>query len=201
MSKAAATATDAAAPVKKSKKKLVLALLVLVVLLGAGGAGAWWFTHRAAAAAEADEEDGTPAAEAHHDAPAAKPGTPPTFLPVDNMVVNLVDPGGDRFAQIGVTFEVADAKVADQLKLYMPSIRSAMLMLVSQRTAAELLQRDGKEKLAADIMAEAGKPLGYVPPDEEEGDASKAKSAKKKKKTKSAPNPVRGVLFSSFIIQ
>ncbi|KQM69695.1 flagellar basal body-associated protein FliL [Xylophilus sp. Leaf220] len=199
MSKAAAApATDAAAPVKKSKKKLILALLVLVVLLGAGGAGAWWFTHRAAA--DADDEDGAPAAEAHHDAPAAKPGTPPTFLPVDNMVVNLADPGGDRFAQIGVTFEVTDAKVADQLKLYMPSIRSAMLMLVSQRTAAELLQRDGKEKLAADIMAEAGKPLGYVPPDEGEDATAKAK-ATKKKKAKSAPNPVRGVLFSSFIIQ
>ena len=199
MSKAAAApATDAAAPVKKSKKKLILALLVLVVLLGAGGAGAWWFTHRAAA--DADDEDGAPAAEAHHDAPAAKAGTPPTFLPVDNMVVNLADPGGDRFAQIGVTFEVGDAKVADQLKVYMPSIRSAMLMLVSQRTSAELLQRDGKEKLAADIMAEAGKPLGYVPPDEDEDAATKAK-ATKKKKAKSAPNPVRGVLFSSFIIQ
>ena len=198
MSKAAAApATDAAAPVKKSKKKLILALLVLVVLLGAGGAGAWWFTHRAAA--DADDEDGAPAAEAHHDAPTAKAGTPPTFLPIDNMVVNLADPGGERFAQIGVTFEVADAKVADQLKLYMPSIRSGMLMLVSQRTAAELLQRDGKEKLAADIMAEAGKPLGYVPPEDEAEDA--AAKPKKKKKAKSAPNPVRGVLFSSFIIQ
>ncbi|MFE8644601.1 flagellar basal body-associated protein FliL [Sphingomonas sp. NCPPB 2930] len=196
MSKAAAPATDAAAPVKKSKKKLILALLVLVVLLGGGGAGAWWFTHRAAA--DADDEDGAPVAEAHHDAPAGKHGTPPTFLPVDNMVVNLADPGGERFAQIGVTFEVADAKVADQLKLYMPSIRSGMLMLVSQRTAAELLQRDGKEKLAADIMAEAGKPLGYVPPDDEADDTAKPK---KKKKAKSAPNPVRGVLFSSFIIQ
>ena len=199
MSKAAAApATDAAAPVKKSKKKLILALLVLVVLLGAGGAGAWWFTHRAAA--DADDEDGAPAAEAHPAAPAATAGTPPTFLPVDNMVVNLADPGGDRFAQIGVTFEVADAKVADQLKLYMPSIRSGMLMLISQRTTTELLQRDGKEKLAADIMAEAGKPLGYVPPDEDEDAATKAK-ATKKKKAKSAPNPVRGVLFSSFIIQ
>ena len=199
MSKAAAApATDAAAPVKKSKKKLILALLVLVVLLGAGGAGAWWFTHRNAADSDADEEDGAPTAQAHKEAPAAGHGTPPTFLPLDNMVVNLADPGGDRFAQIGVTFEVADAKVADQLKLYMPSIRSAMLMLVSQRTTTELLQRDGKEKLAADIMAEAGKPLGYVPPDDEPEDAAKPR---KKKKAKSAPNPVRGVLFSSFIIQ
>jgi hypothetical protein len=30
----------------------------------------------------------------------------PTFLPMDNMVVNLADTGGDRFAQMGITLEL-----------------------------------------------------------------------------------------------
>ncbi|MFM2036567.1 MAG: hypothetical protein RL459_1832, partial [Pseudomonadota bacterium] len=67
-----------------------------------------------------------------------------------------------------------------------------------QRTSEELLQREGKEKLAADVLREASKPFGGG------GDAhGEAKPAKAKKKTdKNAhANPVRGVLFSSFIIQ
>jgi hypothetical protein len=36
-------------------------------------------------------------------------------------------------------------------------------MLVSQRTADELLAREGKEKLAADILTEVSAPLGFGP--------------------------------------
>ncbi len=100
-----------------------------------------------------------PSAQAEH-----KEKVPPTFLPIENMVVNLADTGGERFAQIGITLELADAKTSDQVKQYLPSIRSAILMLVSQRTSQELLSRDGKEKLAVDIRREVSKPLGYTVP-------------------------------------
>ncbi|XAH26317.1 flagellar basal body-associated FliL family protein [Xylophilus sp. GW821-FHT01B05] len=164
-------------------------ILIVLLVLGLGAGGAWYFLqNRAQSQSLDDDEDGAPAQASHAAAKAA-----PTFLPVDNMVVNLADTGGERFAQIGVTFEVGDAKTADQLKAYMPAIRNSMLMLISQRTAAELLQRDGKEKLAADIMVEAGRPLGYVPP------APAADGGERRRPRGS--NPVRGVLFSSFIIQ
>jgi len=168
--------------------KLILIVLIVLVLAGAGGG--WFFLQSRAQSQALDDDEDAPPAQAHHD-----PKSVPTFLPVDNMVVNLADTGGERFAQIGVTFEVADAKTADQLKAYMPSIRNGMLMLISQRTAAELLQRDGKEKLAADIMAEAGRPLGYLPP------SADGEGGKKRRSRGSGANPVRGVLFSSFIIQ
>ena len=58
-------------------------------------------------------------------------------------------------AQVGVTLELSDAKAPDKVKVYMPAIRSGVLMLISQRTAEELLLREGKEKLAADILEEA----------------------------------------------
>src|SRR5256885_10779479 len=64
--------------------------------------------------------------------------TVPTFLPLDNLVVNLSDTGGDRFVQIGITLELADEKTATTVKQYLPSIRNGILMLVSQRTAEEL---------------------------------------------------------------
>lgn len=188
----------AAAPVKaKSKKMLIIVLGVVLVLVLVGGAGAFWFLSKRA---HADDEEGG--------APVAKeaPKVAPTFLPMENMVVNLADPGGDRFAQIGITLEVADAKTAESVKQYMPSIRSGILLLVSQRTSTELLQREGKEKLANDILREVSRPLGYSvqaerPRSASRNDESGAGEDDRPARRKTERNPVYGVLFSSFIIQ
>jgi len=188
-----ANAPEAAegAPPKKSKKMVVIIGVVAALLL-VGGGGAFWFIKQRNAAAEDGAEEAPKAAA--HDAHAA----PPAYLPMDNMVVNLADPGGDRVAQVGVTLVVADAHASDTVKAYLPTIRSGVLMLLSQRTAAELLTADGKEKLAKDILHEAVIPFGGG--DEEDEPPPDAKK-KKKKKVAHAPMPVTGVLFSSFIIQ
>lgn len=187
----APAATDASAPKPKGKKMIVIG--GAVVLLLAIGAGAWMFLGRGH---EEPEEGAAPAAKVAHAKP--KEGTPPTFLPLENMVVNLADPGGAKFAQIGVTVETMDQKTADQVKAYLPSIRSAVLMLVSQRTSEELLTREGKEKLATDIHREVSRPLGF---EVEEPAHEEAGSKPRKKARAPAFNPVYGVLFSSFIIQ
>jgi len=119
--------------------------------------------------------------------------------------VNLADPGGEKFAQIGITVEVMDQKTADKVKSYLPTIRSGVLMLVSQRTSEELLTKGGKEKLQNDIYREVSRPLGYtVEADDEkesEGKPKKKGGDEPRKKARAEPNPVYGVLFSSFIIQ
>lgn len=187
--------TPAAAPAKSKKMLIIIIGVVVAVLVIGGGAAAWFLSSRS----HADDEEGG-AAPAHKEAPKAAP----TFLPMENMVVNLADPGGDRFAQIGITLELDDAKTAEQVKQYLPSIRSGILMLVSQRTSGELLQREGKEKLAADILREVSRPLGFAVPSER----ARAPAADKEEDAEERPsrrraerNPVRRVLFSSFIIQ
>lgn len=190
---------NAAAPAKekpKSKKMLVIGMILVLLLVLAGGA-AWFLLSRKQHAD--DEEGGAGAAPAKEVAKA-----PPTFLPFENMVVNLADPGGDRFAQIGITVEVVDAKTAEQIKLYLPSIRSGVLLLVSQRTSAELLAREGKEKLARDILREVSRPLGITVPRERVRPASAAVGEDEDDQPvqrKAPKNPVQGILFSSFIIQ
>ena len=189
--------TPAAATPAKSKKMLLIIIGVVVLLVVGGGATAWFVASRS----HGDEEEG-----GGRVARKEAPKVAPTFLPMENMVVNLADPGGDRFAQIGITLEVDDAKTAEQVKLYLPSIRSGVLLLVSQRTSDELLQREGKEKLASDILKEVSRPLGYAVPSERE--RARAEAAEKDEDAQDRParkrtehNPVRRVLFSSFIIQ
>lgn len=187
----------AAAPDKSKKKLLIIVGLVLAVLVLGGGGAAWFLASRS----HADADEGG--------APAARKETAkvaPTFLPMENMVVNLADPGGDRFAQIGITLELDDAKTAEQVKQYLPAIRSGILMLVSQRSSSELLQREGKEKLATDILREVSRPLGYAVPTERERARAAARAEEgddedDRPRRRVERNPVRRVLFSSFIIQ
>jgi flagellar FliL protein len=101
-------------------------------------------------------------------------------------------------AQVGVTLEVRDAKASDSVKVYLPAIRSEILMLISQRTAEQLLSKEGKEGLASAILKQASTPFGG----HDEVAAQDASAPKKKSKTAPVVEyPVVGVLFSSFIVQ
>lgn len=190
--------TPAAAPGKepaKSKKLIVIGAVVALLVIVAAALGLFLVNkQRSAAEDDAGEEK-------------AAVVLVPTFLPLENMVVNLADTGGDRFAQIGITLELQDEKTSASVKQFMPSIRNGVLMLVSQRTADELLRREGKEKLAADILAEVSRPLGAEPRSagkraaEERADGDEGEERVRRRNSSSSNSPVRRVLFSSFIIQ
>lgn len=209
---AAAAVADAAEVPKKGKKKLIIMIAALVALLGIGGGGAVVYMKKKAAdaaAAEAEAEDDEDAGSRHK--PVAKEShgkdekrIPPVFVPLEPFVVNLADRDADRFAQIGITLEVADAHVGDEIKAYMPAIRNNVLLLLAHKTSQELMEPEGKEALAKEVRREALRPMGVDLPDEDEEEASSSKK-KKKKKAKAAEEahqlPIKSVQFSSFIIQ
>jgi flagellar FliL protein len=184
-------AIDADIKPGKSKKRLVVMVVVLVLVIGAA-AGAWVYISKKNAS-EADLEVPVHSAKK----------TPPVFLALDNMVVNLADPGGEKVAQVGITLELLDTKASDKVKIYLPSVRSKILLLISQRESVELLSLAGKEKLAADVLAEALRPF-YVEAEVKPEGAASAKDTKVKKKTAEKQledSPVAGVHFYSFIVQ
>jgi len=197
-------AVEAPASSKKGKKKLIVIVAVAVLLAGGAGGGAFvWKKKKAAAiAAAAAEEaaDGETAPAAHAaDKHKDEHKGPPAFLPLDPFVINLADRDAERFAQVGLTLELSDPKVADQIKAYMPAIRNGVLMVLASKTSQELLSRKGKEKLADEIMREAVRPLGIelASADEEDAKGGKGDGGK----TPIEDSPVRHVHFSSFIIQ
>lgn len=185
---------DAAPPPAKSKKMLIIIVAAVLVLVLGGGGAFFFISKKNAAAEEGGEEAAPPPPKAA--AVQVDPKAAPVYLPMDPMVVNLSDPGGERVAQIGITLEVIDAKASDTVKAYLPTIRSSVLMLISQRTADELLKAEGKEKLVEDILKATSVPFGGSMDDEDESTAKK-----KKKRVAQVQYPVTGVLFSSFIVQ
>lgn len=198
------TATDAV-PAKRSllrifklpkKKQLILIAAALAVLLAAGGGAAVFvMKKRAASAAQAEGEDGQPAQEIEAKPVRANVKSAPTFVPLDPFTVNLADRESERYAQVGITLELTDAKAAELLKAYMPAIRNNILLALGAKTAAQLMERDGKLQLAAEIRREALRPLGY------DIKADPRQPARPADDDIDDPAPIRAVHFSNFIIQ
>lgn len=124
---------------------------------------------------------------------------PSFYLPLDPMVINCADPAMNRFAEVGITLQVRDAKGAEAVEKIKPSLRNAILIMLSQKTSDELLSRHGKEKLVIDMLSEVdrvfmGKQAAPQPVDAMPSmvDARHPKNH--------AINPVLEVLFSSLIV-
>jgi flagellar FliL protein len=216
MSAAAAAAAPADAAPKKGKKKLIIIIAAVLLLAGVGGGAAVFMMKKKAAEAEAaaaedGESDGHARAEPKKDKKKEGKNAPPVFVPLDPFTVNLADRESERYAQVGITLEIEDAKFGDDLKNYMPAVRNNILMVLAQKSAADLQAHEGKMKLAREIRREALKPMGIEWEDDEDeaepaahGEAKPGAEApkKKKKKRKSAEEPpIKAVHFSNFIIQ
>jgi flagellar protein FliL len=203
-----------ASPPKKSKKKLLMVVLALVILLAGGGAGAWFYisAKNAAALAAADEGEDPkhPVETPKHDK-----SKKPVFTTLDTFTVNLNDPSGARLAQIGIALEVEDVSVDATIKDHLPAVRNSILLLLSSKKIDELLSVEGKQALARRIRIVTAHAIGIDVEEDEVADEaatdkaddhaekpSAAKGTAKKKSRKKAPiNPIKEVLFSTFLVQ
>jgi flagellar FliL protein len=201
---------------EKKKKKLPLPLIIVgAAMFLAGGGASWYYMSNKTvdpAAAEAARIE--------------KERKARVFLPIDQITVNLADEE-DRFAQVTIIMEVANAKIGEDIKNMMPAVRNKMLLLVSARQAKDLMSPQGKELLAKEIAEETakiiGKPLTNKPkkkPEpveakDEEAEGAEAKEGKegkdaadkaKPKAPKHAddhgePPAIAAIHFSHFIVQ
>jgi flagellar protein FliL len=204
---ATATPTDKpenAAEPKKSKKKLFLILgVVAVLVLGLAGGGAFFYMKKKAAAeAEALAEaaaDGTAAPKVAKRDRKVKSA----FVALDTFTVNLADRDADRYAQVQLSLELNDEGATQLIKNFMPVIRNNILLVLSHKMAAELLEKDGKIKLSEEIKVEVARALGMEPPETDSQSAATTGTAAKGKPKAATEDfsPVVGVHFSNFIIQ
>ncbi|MFL9923744.1 flagellar basal body-associated protein FliL [Herbaspirillum lusitanum] len=146
--KAAPKGAEAAeAPAKSSKKMLFIIIGVVLVLVLGGGAAA--FLLMGGKGKKADAEHAEEKAESKT----------PVFVVIEPFVVNLQQETGDQFLQVAMTLQVPSAETAESLKLYMPQVRSRLLMVLSSKKASELLTGEGKRKLTDEIVDQLGEPF------------------------------------------
>jgi flagellar FliL protein len=139
---------DAPAGARKKKSKLVLILALVFVVLGGGGAGAYWyFAQRSATPAAGD------ANAAEHEE-ASEPG----LVELDPFVVNLADPGGQRYVRVAMRLLTHNEEQALEMKenaVAKAKLRAAILELLSMQTAEGLVTAEGKDALKKEIAARA----------------------------------------------
>lgn len=173
-----------APPTAGKKKRLTLVVAMVLVLVLAGSGAALWIAKKRAHAEQ--DIDGVDPAAAQVDRPTQAPQrqAEPVFVPLDSFTVNLADRTVERYAQIGVSLEMVDAKSAERVKAFMPAVRNNILMVLSDKRSSDLLERSGKQQLAEELRRATERALGNpASATYQDGDA------------------VRAVQFSNFIIQ
>lgn len=136
-----------AAPKKGKRKLLVIGGVAALVLLGGGTTGY--------VVLEKSADHGKDAK--------ATPKKMPVFVDLDTFTVNLPGVDADRFMQVKLVAEVRDAASGEMLKTLMPAVRNEILLLLGSKNAADVATREGKQKLAAEIVVAANKPLDGTP--------------------------------------
>jgi len=137
----------------KSSKKWVWILVITLLLAGAGGA--WYFLapHEKANSTEADTNiDAEAEVEAEPEQHA-----PPVFVELEPFTVNLQSDG--QMLQATFNLQVKNEKVAEEIKLYMPQIRSRLLIMLSNKTAESLGKQEGKITLISEIESLVEQPF------------------------------------------
>jgi flagellar FliL protein len=148
----AATADASAKPKAKKKRRLIIIGAACALVLAAAGGALYFFKP------ELFNAGAPPAAK-------AEPAKPPVFMNLDPFTVNLqVEDGQQQFLQVGMTIQVTDQAQADMIKLYMPQVRSRLLLLLTSKKASEILSVDGKKTLAGEIAAQLKQPFSAQGP-------------------------------------
>lgn len=208
-------------PKKKGKLPLILGLVVVL----AGGGGGWYYMQTQKAAeedkkAEAKTETKKKEEEEKIEPPIQVDMTKRTFVTLEPFTFNLTDSEQDRFGQVKVVFEVANAGVEGEIETVSPAIRNSLLLLLTSKTSKELLSTRGKRELASEMIDATNAILsGQEPPEilTAEQRAKKRKAMRRliaqmakedpdfelptgKAKNK-FPRRIRAAHFSQFIIQ
>lgn len=130
------------------KKIIIIAVAVLLLAVVAGGAAYFMLGKdpdaQAGAVAGVDQAG---------EVPAMVPGKPPIYFGLDpDFVVAFQNPKTVRFLKASIEVVVYDQDVIDDLKLHMPAVRDAVLLLFSMQKEEDLMSIEGKEAFRAQIL-------------------------------------------------
>jgi flagellar FliL protein len=131
--------------------KKIIYITMGVLLLTASAIGALLIL-RGDATTTADAE---PAATGLVEKIAVNKKDPPIYYSIDpDFVIAFEKPKTARFLKVSLDVMTRDEGVIDTLKLHSPAIRDSVLMLLSGKNEDDLMSRDGKEQLRAEVLAQ-----------------------------------------------
>ena len=134
---------------KKKKSKLLL-IILLAVVLGGGGAGAYFFFGNQIldlVGLGSDE-----AAAKTEPAPEQKKGSSGgPILSLDPFIFNLAN-NNARFAKVSLALSLQNPKAFEEAKKMVPILRDRALMVLSAKSAEELIDVTKREPIKAELQ-------------------------------------------------
>jgi flagellar FliL protein len=136
---------ESAGPAKGNKKTILFAAIGLL-LVAAAAFGGYLVGHSAQPAPPASAEA------AAAGATAAAAATVGPMVNIDSFVINILEEKDTRYLKAAVTLELDNPLAADEVKLRMPQIRDAILLLAGNKSFSEVRDLQGKLQLRAEML-------------------------------------------------
>jgi len=134
-----AEGAEGAAPAKKGflSKKLIIIVAAVLALGGGGGGGYFFFFNK----------------KPHEEKPVPVAVKPPTFLDVPELMVNLSSAGAGRshYLKAKVVLEVADQKIADDIKPVLPRVLDTFQTYLREMRSTDLEGSAGLYRLREEL--------------------------------------------------
>lgn len=149
------------------KGKLILIIAGIIVVLVSVGIAAYMLgssssgTSENAGAEESAQNQGS--------------ATIGPMVDINDFIINILDKNETRYLKAAITIEVDSEETANEVNERMAQIRDAILLLVGNKTFAELSDLQGKLQLRAEIIARLNKLL--------------------------TTGKVKGIYFTEFVVQ
>ena len=130
---------------------LIIAGLFFIMMLVGGGFFFMWSQMQALQNPNAHDEDAAAIEDENEVGP---------MYSLNSFVVNLLDSGGKRYLRTTMELELSGEEVTTEVDKRLPQIRDAILMILPDKTLAEVQSAEGKNALRDQIIARLNEFLG-----------------------------------------
>ena len=136
------------APKGGKSKMMIFVIIGVVILLGAVGFAAYLYGQKTAQKA--------PGEEVELEETATSEGVGP-MVDVSDFIINIIDKNETRYLKAAITLELENEEMVLEVNERMAQIRDSVLLLIGNKTFAELSDLQGKLQWRAEIMLRLNK--------------------------------------------
>ncbi len=130
-----------------TKLPVILLGVVLLLMLGMGGGLFMIWSQLSTMSTLAARDGGGESASG-----VPKPEEVKPVLSLDTFIVNLADPGGNRYLRVTMDLETGGKAAADEIGKRVPQLRDAVLMILPTKRFADISTLEGKTALREEIV-------------------------------------------------
>jgi len=129
-----------------SKKMMIIIIIVAVLVLGVMGGGFFMLSQQINKIAS---RAGQPVVQQKIEKQSDAPGV---MYSLKKFIVNIADPGQDRFLSVKMDLEVRNKAAAEKIDSQLPKVRDAILTILPTKRSEELQSIKGKNILRDEII-------------------------------------------------